>query len=49
VAVKVRLGKEDEEALHREGDGNNNNGYRGRGGRGGGKKGMRFVEWSLSW
>jgi hypothetical protein len=47
VAVNVRLGKEEEEALSC--DGNNNNGYRGRGGRGGGKKGKRFVERSLSW
>jgi hypothetical protein len=50
MAENVRLGKEEEEALHREGDGGNNNGYRGRGGRGGGghggKKGKRFVEWS---
>jgi hypothetical protein len=49
VAVKVRLGSEEETALRREGDGDNDDGYRGRGGRGGGKKGKRFVERSLSW
>jgi hypothetical protein len=49
VAVNVRLGKEEEEALLQEGDGKDDNGYRGRGRRGGGKKGKRFVEWSLSW
>jgi hypothetical protein len=49
VAVNVRLGKEEEEALRREGDGDDGNGYRGRGGREGGKKGTRFVERSLSW
>ncbi len=49
MAVNVRLGKEEEEALRREGKGNNGNGYRGRGGRKGGKKGTRFVERSLSW
>jgi hypothetical protein len=52
VAENVRLGKEEEEALHCKGNGDNNDGYRGRGGRGGGghggKKGKRFVEWSLS-
>jgi hypothetical protein len=48
-AVNVRLGKEEEEALRREGDGDDGNGYMGRGGRGGGKKGTRFVERSLSW
>jgi hypothetical protein len=52
VAENVRLGKEEEEALRREGDGNNDDGSRGRGGRGGGghggKKGKKFVEWSLS-
>jgi hypothetical protein len=37
VAVNVKLGKEEEEALRREGDGEDDNGYRGRGGRGGGK------------
>jgi hypothetical protein len=37
VAVNVRLGKEEEEALRREGDGDNDDGYRGRGGRAGGK------------
>jgi hypothetical protein len=49
VAVNVRLRKE--EALRREGDGDDGNGYRGRGRgwRGGGKKGTRFVERSLSW
>jgi hypothetical protein len=35
VAVNVRLGKGKEETLRREDDGNNNDGYRGRGGRGG--------------
>jgi hypothetical protein len=49
VAVNVRLGKEEEEALCREGNNNNDNSYRGRGGRGGGKKGKWFVERSLSW
>ncbi len=49
MAVNVRLGKEEEEALRREGDGNIGKGYRRRRGREGGKKGMRFVEWSLSW
>jgi hypothetical protein len=49
VAVNIRLRKEEEEALHREGNGDNGNGYRGRGWRGGGKMGMRFVEQSLSW
>jgi hypothetical protein len=38
VAVNVRLGKEEEEALRRKGYGIDNDGYRGRGGRGGGKK-----------
>jgi hypothetical protein len=37
MAVNVKLGKEEEEALHRKGDGNDDDGYRGRGGRGGGK------------
>ncbi len=37
MAVNVRLGKEEEEMLRREGDGDNDDGYRGRGGRGGGK------------
>ncbi len=37
MADNVRLGKEEEEALCGEGDGDNNSGYRGRGGRGGGK------------
>jgi hypothetical protein len=37
LTVNIRLGKEEEEVLRREGDGNNNDGYRGRGGRGGGK------------
>jgi hypothetical protein len=39
LAVNIRLGKEEEEVLRREGDGNgdNDDGYRGRGGRGGGK------------
>jgi hypothetical protein len=49
VAVNVRLGKEEEEVLCREGNGDDSNGYRGRGGREGGKKGTRFVERSLSW
>jgi hypothetical protein len=49
VAVNVRLGKEEEEALRRAGNVDDGNGYRGRGGREGGKKGMRFVERSLSW
>jgi hypothetical protein len=49
VAVNVRLGKEEEEALRREGKGDDDNGYRGRGGREGGKKGTRFIERSLSW
>ncbi len=49
MADNVRLGKEEEEALRREGDGDDDDGYRGRGGRGGGKKGKRFVEPSLSW
>ncbi len=34
MAENVRLGKEEEEALRREGDGGNNNGFRGRGGEG---------------
>jgi hypothetical protein len=42
VAVNIRLGNEVEEVLRRDGD--NNNGYRGRGGRGGEKKGKRFVK-----
>jgi hypothetical protein len=37
LADNVRLGKEEEEVLRREGDGDDNDGYRGRGGRGGGK------------
>jgi hypothetical protein len=37
VAVNVRLGKEEEEVLRRKSDSNNDNGYRGRGGRRGGK------------
>ncbi len=49
MAVNVRLGKEEEKALRREGDGDDGNGYRGRGGREEGKKGTRFVERSLSW
>ncbi len=32
VAENVRLGNEEEEALHREGDGNDGDGFRGRGG-----------------
>jgi hypothetical protein len=52
MAENVRLGKEKEEALRREGDGDDDDGYRGSGGRGGGghggKKGKRFVEWSSS-
>jgi hypothetical protein len=36
VAVNLRLGKEEEEALRREGDGEEDNGYRGRERRGGG-------------
>ncbi len=35
MAENVRLGKEEEEALRREGDGDDDNGYRGRGGEGG--------------
>ncbi len=34
MAVNVRLGKVEEEALRREGDSSNDDGYRGRGGRG---------------
>ncbi len=49
MAVNVRLGKEEEEVLRSNGDGDNDNCNRGRGGRGGGKKGKRFVERSLSW
>ncbi len=49
MADNVRLGKEEEEALRREGDGDEDDGYMGKGGRGGGKKGKRFVELSLSW
>jgi hypothetical protein len=49
LADNVRLGKEEEEALRRKGDGNNKDGYRGREGRRGGKKRKRFVEPSLSW
>ncbi len=49
VAVNIRLRKEEEEALRREGNDNDGNGYRGKEGRGGGKKGTMFVEWSLSW
>jgi hypothetical protein len=37
LAVNVRLGKEEEEALRRKGDGDDDDGYRVRGGRGGGK------------
>ncbi len=52
MAENVRLGNEEEEALRREGEGDDNNGFRGKGGRGGGghggKKGKRFVEWSSS-
>jgi hypothetical protein len=52
VEENVRLGNEEEEALCRKGNGNDDDGFRGRGGRGGGghggKKGKRFVEWSLS-
>ncbi len=51
-AENVRLGEEEEEALHRKGDSDEDDGYRGRRGRGGGghggKRGKRFVEWSLS-
>ncbi len=45
MAVNVRLGKEEEEALRREGegDGDNDDGYRGMGGRGGEKKGKIEV------
>ncbi len=32
MAENVRLGIKEEEALRREGDGNNSNGFRGRGG-----------------
>jgi hypothetical protein len=32
VAENVRLGNEEEEALRREGDGDDNDGFRGRGG-----------------
>ncbi len=49
MAVNVRLKKEEEEVLRREGNGDDGNGYRGRGWIGGGKKGTRFVERSLSW
>jgi hypothetical protein len=42
-AVNVRLGKEEEEALRREGDGDNGNGYRGRGGEGGGRRGRGLL------
>jgi hypothetical protein len=35
VEENIRLGKKEEEALRCEGDGDNNNGCRGRGGRGG--------------
>ncbi len=49
MAVNVRLGKKEEEALSREGDGDDGSGYRGRGGREGGKKGTKFVERSVSW
>ncbi len=34
MAVNVRLGKEEEEALRRKEDGEDDDGYRGRGGRG---------------
>ncbi len=47
MADNVRLGKEEEEALRREGDCDDDDSYRGRWGRGGGghggKKGKRFV------
>jgi hypothetical protein len=33
--VRLRKEEEEEEALHRKGSGNDANGYRGRGGRGG--------------
>ncbi len=50
MAVNVRLGKEEDKALRCKGEGgNDDDGYRGRGGRGRGEKGKRFVEWSLSW
>ncbi len=32
MAVNVRLGKEEEEMLRREGDGDDDDGYRGKGG-----------------
>ncbi len=32
MAVNIRLRKEEEEALRREGNGDNGNGYKGRGG-----------------
>ncbi len=52
MAGNVRLGKEEEVTLHHKGDGNDDDGFRGRGGKGGGghgeKKGKRFVEWSSS-
>jgi hypothetical protein len=50
MTENVRLGKEEEETLCRESDGDNKKGgERGRRGGGhGGKKGKRFVEWSLS-
>jgi hypothetical protein len=35
VAENIRLGKEEEETLHCEGNGNKDDGYRGKGGRGG--------------
>jgi hypothetical protein len=52
VVENVRLGNEEEEALRCEGNGDDDDDFRGRGGGGGGghggKKGMRFVEWSSS-
>ncbi len=35
MAENIRLGKEEEETLHCEGNGNKDDGYRGKGGRGG--------------
>jgi hypothetical protein len=34
VAENIRLGNEEEEVLHRKGDGDDNDGLRGRGGKG---------------
>ncbi len=52
MADNVRLGKEEEKVLCHKGNGEDDDGYWGRGGREGGghggKKGKRFVEWSLS-